>query len=425
MSNVLASLQSGDWITRERARLWALAILVASLGGIVYLLATSDGLNDFKGRPLGTDFSNIYAGGTYALEGKAGLAFDPPLQHAREQAIFGTATPFYGWCYPPFLLFVSAVLALMPYTTALAVWQGSTLLLYLAMLWAVLRSVQGRPEDDASAHTHDPLWILLAVASPAVFVNLGHGHNGFLTATLLGMALVVLDRRPIARRHPVRAAVLQAAVRRDDPAGADRERPLAHVRLRDRDRARARRSRRRSFSARMSGARSSLPCHVTREVVLEARRHRLAQDPDRVLLGAHVGRRRPARLCGPGRGHARARRRAGLAVAQRGGLSAEGRSADHRRRSSATPYSLDYDFVVLAPAIAFLAADGFARGFAPWEKTALALLWLMPLIARTVAEQALIPLGVPSMLLVFVLILRRAAGDLRASLPVAIGGAIR
>ena len=51
----------------------------------------------------------------------------------------------------------------------------------------------------------------------------------------------------------------------------------------------------------------------------------------------------------------------------------------------ATPYSLDYDLMLLAPAIAFLAADGFARGFAPWEKTVLAALWIVPLVARSVA----------------------------------------
>jgi alpha-1,2-mannosyltransferase len=78
----------------------------------------------------------------------------------------------------------------------------------------------------------------------------------------------------------------------------------------------------------------------------------------------------------------------------------------------ATPYSLDYDFVALAPAIAFLAANGLARSFAPWEKTALVFLWLMPLVARTIASQTLIPLGVPAMLLVLVLVLKRAADDL-------------
>ena len=54
--------------------------------------------------------------------------------------------------------------------------------------------------------------------------------------------------------------------------------------------------------------------------------------------------------------------------------------------------------MVLAPAIAFIAVDGFARGFGPWEKTVLAALWLVPLVARSVAQLSLIPLGVPAML---------------------------
>jgi hypothetical protein len=41
----------------------------------------------------------------------------------------------------------------------------------------------------------------------------------------------------------------------------------------------------------------------------------------------------------------------------------------------------------------------------------LAALWLVPLVARSVAEAILIPLGVPAMLTVFVLVLRRAASD--------------
>ena len=59
-----------------------------------------------------------------------------------------------------------------------------------------------------------------------------------------------------------------------------------------------------------------------------------------------------------------------------------------------TPYSFDYDMMVLAPAIAFSAVDGMARGFGAWEKTALAALWLVPLVARSVAQLTLIPLGV-------------------------------
>jgi alpha-1,2-mannosyltransferase len=74
----------------------------------------------------------------------------------------------------------------------------------------------------------------------------------------------------------------------------------------------------------------------------------------------------------------------------------------------ATPYVLDYDLMLLAPAIAFLAADGASRGFARYEKTALAALWLVPLVARGVAQVTLIPLAVPVMLFTFALLLHRA-----------------
>jgi hypothetical protein len=58
--------------------------------------------------------------------------------------------------------------------------------------------------------------------------------------------------------------------------------------------------------------------------------------------------------------------------------------------------------------VAFIAADGFVRNFGPWEKTMLAALWLMPRIARSLAQISLIPLGVPAMLAIFIVILQRS-----------------
>ena len=75
----------------------------------------------------------------------------------------------------------------MPYWLALIVWQGVTLALYVLAIRAIL---------PAQFKT-DPLWLLLTLAFPAVFVNLGQAHNGFLTAALLGAALTLLDRRPL------------------------------------------------------------------------------------------------------------------------------------------------------------------------------------------------------------------------------------
>src|SRR6185312_15483004 len=138
MAGIIDLFRSGAWLTRERTRLIALAVLAAGLAGTIFVVATSDGRIDRFGRPLGTDFSNVYAAGTFVLDGHPAAPFDPPQQYAREQAIFGAATPFYGWHYPPFFLGLAAVLALMPYGLALAVWQGVTFALYLLSIRAVL-----------------------------------------------------------------------------------------------------------------------------------------------------------------------------------------------------------------------------------------------------------------------------------------------
>lgn len=77
----------------------------------------------------------------------------------------------------------------------------------------------------------------------------------------------------------------------------------------------------------------------------------------------------------------------------------------------ATPYVLDYDLVLLAPTIAFLAVHGASRGFGPYEKTLLAALWLLLLAARSVAQATHIPPVAPLMQLVLIAMLRRAMAE--------------
>jgi hypothetical protein len=67
---------------------------------------------------------------------------------------------------------------------------------------------------------------------------------------------------------------------------------------------------------------------------------------------------------------------------------------------AAAPFSLDYDMTVTGIAVAFLAAGGQASGFAAWQKTALAALWLVPLVARS-AGSVHIPLGIIVMMAAF------------------------
>src|SRR6202166_831249 len=124
MDRVRLVMRSGAWLTREWIRRVAVAVLIASAAGFLYLVVTATGGVDLQGRPIGTDFSNVYAAGTYVLEGNFQAPFDSVQQYAREQAIFGEATQIYGWHYPPYFLFVAAALAWMPYGLALTVWQG-------------------------------------------------------------------------------------------------------------------------------------------------------------------------------------------------------------------------------------------------------------------------------------------------------------
>jgi len=93
MVGLIGLLRNGEWLTRERMRLVAGAVLLASLAGVAYLLATASGLNDYQNRPLGTDFSNVYAAGALVLDGRPEAPFYPAQHHAREQAIFGADTP--------------------------------------------------------------------------------------------------------------------------------------------------------------------------------------------------------------------------------------------------------------------------------------------------------------------------------------------
>ena len=157
MAGFLDILRSGDWLTLSRARLWALAVLIASAGGLVYLVATSDGLIDYQGRPLGTDFSNVYAAGTYVLDGKPAAPFDPRLAtRARDRRSSARRRPSTAGTIRRSSLCVAAALALMPYQLALIVWQGVTLALYLLAIRAIVASLSPPPPADRVATRSAP-----------------------------------------------------------------------------------------------------------------------------------------------------------------------------------------------------------------------------------------------------------------------------
>ena len=210
MDRVRQALRSGDWLTRERIRMVAVAVLIASAAGFLYLVVTATGGVDLQGRPLGTDFSNVYAAGTYVLEGNAATRRSiRSRQFAREHAIFGEATQFYGWHYPPYFLFVAAALAWMPYGLALAVWQAMTLGLYLLAIRAIVKA--RRPARGRNSKRGP------ALARPRACLPGGadqcRTRPERLSHRRAARRRAGLARPPAAaRRHSVRADGLQAAI---------------------------------------------------------------------------------------------------------------------------------------------------------------------------------------------------------------------
>jgi hypothetical protein len=179
----VAALASGDWLTRERVLVVAWLCALASVVSLAFLLATATGTLDRLGRPLGTDFSNVWTAGRMALEGRAADVWSWPDHFAVQRELHGkNDVDLFGWHYPPPFLLVAAALATLSYVPALVAWQLATLAPFAGLMWRLV------PRREI---------LLATLAAPVALVCLAHGHNGFLTALLLGGGLALLDRKPL------------------------------------------------------------------------------------------------------------------------------------------------------------------------------------------------------------------------------------
>jgi arabinofuranan 3-O-arabinosyltransferase len=160
------------------------ALLVANA---VYLAASfvqGSWLIAPNGSGIESDFVNVWAAGKLALAGHAAAAYDWPTHKLMEETAVGHAFDgYFGWHYPPTFLFVAAALSVLPYAAAYALWALVTFPGYLVAIRAIIG---------------DRIGYLLAAAFPAVLPNFIVGQNGFLTASLIGGALFLLETNPIS-----------------------------------------------------------------------------------------------------------------------------------------------------------------------------------------------------------------------------------
>lgn len=159
---------------------YTLAALYAGL--LVYLQWSWSWLTNRKGVPAYHDFTYHFVGGLLALQGKAASIYIPSDFAAAQRALVGARSDFFTvWPYPPTDFLVLAPLAKLPYVAAFLTWEAVTLLGLVIVVYLI---VQRRPA------------IALVLASPFTLLNVVIGQTGFLTAGLIGAALLALERRP-------------------------------------------------------------------------------------------------------------------------------------------------------------------------------------------------------------------------------------
>lgn len=395
----MGGLSSGDWLTRERAIRIAVIAGLVSLSILGYLIATSSGTLDWQGKPLGTDFSQVWTAGRMALDGRAAEVWNWDSHRAVQEAFHGPRlAEWYGWHYPPPFLLVAAALATLPYLPALIAWQAATLFPFALLM----RRFTGRPEA----------W-LFVLAAPVTLICLMHGHNGFLTALLLSGGLMLLDKRPFLAGLLLGCLVYKPQLALIIPSvllvgGTGRLFPTG----------------RRAIAVLGAGLSSvsliaatfilwgepvwaaffdSLP--LTQSIVIEQGRTGWEK-----IMSAFSAARSWGVPIIPAYVVWCVFFLTSLALTL--WLAHKARPDIRNAAVTAavlisTPYVLDYDYVVLLAGIAFLWRDATRHGWLSWEKSALALVWIAPLVARNVAALTLFPLGLLTALLVLGLAVRR------------------
>jgi alpha-1,2-mannosyltransferase len=177
-----ALVRDAPWLTRGRIFGYSTALIAGTVAVMTWVL-TGNGIADPMGRPVGTDFLRLWTASHALLNGDGLAIYEPDAFFALEQAVTQPGTPdFYPWNYPPSSFLIVYPLALLPYLQSLAAWLALGLAGYLAALWRIFPK---------------PLTLWVGLAFPAVFWTVTHGQTSFLTTSLFCWGLLQLPRRPV------------------------------------------------------------------------------------------------------------------------------------------------------------------------------------------------------------------------------------
>jgi alpha-1,2-mannosyltransferase len=168
-------------LDRERLNTYPKIILLLYIVIYGFWIFSGSGNADFAGKPIGGDFSAFWATSRMVLSGESADVYNDNKIFAVEKSIAGVdyRNPI---PYPPTFFFIVAPLALFAYIPSLILWLTLTLSAFLYVTYRF------------APHA---LTIWLTLSFPGTFQNVIHGHNGFVTTSILGLALLIIEKHPL------------------------------------------------------------------------------------------------------------------------------------------------------------------------------------------------------------------------------------
>ncbi len=392
-------LRNFPLLTVQRARFYSGVLLLAYLAAAVAQFAQAHGLIFNRGIAVGGDFVNIYAASIAVLKGQAASVYEIHRHFLRQFAVMGHKNfGFLVFEYPPVYLLMVMPLSKLPFVASWVVFETVTLAAYVFVLRQIARA---------------PLGLWLAITFPAVLINFKCGQNGFLTTALMGGGLLLLDKWPLVAGFLFGLMVYK-------PQFAVLV-PLALIVARQ-WRALAASAISAALFVAASLAVFGTPVwraffasiSYTQKTILErgAINFRTLQSAfgairmwggsvdAAYLLQAMVAIFAAAAVVWIWR--------ARLPFAIKGATLAAG-------SLMVSPYVLQYDLVLLALPIAWLAMEVFEKGALPYEVTILTVAWSLPWLTLPLGDNFRIPMAPIVMITLMTAILRRASLSLSTS----------
>lgn len=387
-------LRDGSRLDAGSVRGYAWLLAVINVLMLLIVVGTSRGGIDRYNQIVGSDFLSFWAVGQMLTAGAA--PYDAAGHLITMQAVAPQLTGYPAFYYPPSFLPFCWPLGLLPYFPALLAWLIASGAAYCL---AVKRWL-------GPALAREPVWLWI-LAFPPVVITVLHGQTSFLLAALLATGLAIIRDRPLQAGFLLGLATIKPQFGILIPVAllvTGNWRAIAGAGL----------------GAASLGALATVAFgpQVWAEWLALGRQAEASMAEGAIGFGKMVSIFAAARLVGLPEGVAYALQVLGAVVVV--GMVAW---AGWRRRWTlglaalvlagtplVTPFVLDYDMVLLAFPLIYLARAGYR----PWAKTVSAVVVLATVLARPAALQLDLPIMPFALAALFLIVWRQVRSEARS-----------